>query len=65
MVRNASPPTDNANKLLGKKDKKNNQAALSDMGVASLETDAQKHEDSFERHYNKDLDLDEGNSLLA
>ena len=33
------------------------------MGVAALDSDANKHEDSFERHYNKDLDLDEGNIL--
>lgn len=39
---------------------------MSDMGVASIEAAAgigmlgERSEDSFERYYNKDLDLDEG-----
>ena len=50
-------------KLLGgKKDKKAKQAAVSDIGVIDGAGNDEKkdHTDSFEKYYNKDLDLDEG-----
>jgi hypothetical protein len=49
-----------ASKLLGKKDKKSKQADVADMGNTSKEgKDSKEHNDSFEKYYNKDLDLDE------
>ena len=50
-------------KLLGKKDKKSKQVAVSDIGVVGDDKDGKdgkEHNDSFEKYYNKDLDLDEG-----
>jgi hypothetical protein len=54
-------------KTIGKKEKKSNQANVSDMGVTNLDTTSGANgngdkalDDSFEKYYNKDLDLDEG-----
>ena len=57
-----TPPAPAASsKLLGKKDnKKSKQADVADMGNTSKEgKDSKEHNDSFEKYYNKDLDLDE------
>ena len=48
-------------KLLSKKDKKSSKQQISDTGVIDSKTKEDKdHNDSFEKYYNKDLDLDEG-----
>ena len=55
-------------KLLGKKDKKSKQVAVSDIGVVGDDKDGKdgkEHNDSFEKYYNKDLDLDEGKCHIA
>lgn len=50
--------------LGGKKDTKKKQANVSDIGVLESEgkdaKEGKEQNDSFEKHYNKDLDLDEG-----
>jgi hypothetical protein len=43
---------------MGKKDKKTKQANVSDTGITET-ADEKEHNDSFEKYYNKDLDLDE------
>jgi hypothetical protein len=57
----AKPAASPTSKLLGnKKDKKSKQADVADMGNTSKEgKDSKEHNDSFEKYYNKDLDLDE------
>jgi hypothetical protein len=51
--------------MLGRKDKKQKQSDVSDIGVTNMDQMAhamgadKSVEDSFERYYNKDLDLDE------
>lgn len=48
-------------KLLAKKDKKSSKQHISDTGVIDAKAKEDKdHNDSFEKYYNKDLDLDEG-----
>jgi hypothetical protein len=51
-----------SNKLLGsKKEKKNSKQQAIDIGVSDVKAKEDKeHNDSFEKYYNKDLDLDEG-----
>jgi hypothetical protein len=44
---------------MGKKDKKAKQANVSDTGITDTGKDEKEHNDSFEKYYNKDLDLDE------
>lgn len=48
---------------MGKKDKKSKQSSVSDIGVMDdgpANKEGKEHTDSFEKYYNKDLDLDEG-----
>lgn len=57
-----------ASKLLGgKKDIKKKQSQTADIGVIDGDgkdgKDGKEQNDSFEKHYNKDLDLDEGKHL--
>jgi len=52
-------------KMLGRKEKKQKQSDVSDIGVTNIDqvlaqaVGEKSVEDSFERYYNKDLDLDE------
>lgn len=51
------------NKLLGGSKNKKKGGDVSDLGVTKLkeeEVNKDKMDDSFEKYYNKDLDLDEG-----
>ena len=51
-----------SSKILGsKKERKNSKQHAIDIGVSDVKTKEDKeHNDSFEKYYNKDLDLDEG-----
>lgn len=60
-------PVGSGGKILGRKEKKQKQSELSDIGVTNMDQvlaqavgGERSIEDSFERYYNKDLDLDEG-----
>ena len=56
-------PQATASKLLSKKERKNKAIDVVDqIGGELLGKDAD-HNDSFEKYYNKDLDLEEGNTL--
>jgi hypothetical protein len=47
--------------LGGKKDAKKSKTHAIDIGVSDVKAKEEKeHNDSFEKYYNKDLDLDEG-----
>ncbi len=50
-----------SNKALSKKESKKSKQQAIDIGVIDAKTKEDKeHNDSFEKYYNKDLDLDEG-----
>lgn len=56
--------------LVGKKDGKKKQSQVSDIGVIDSGDgkdgkEGKEQNDSFEKHYNKDLDLDEGKCVRA
>jgi hypothetical protein len=60
-------PQATANKLLQKKERKSKAIDVVDqIGGEMLGKDTDKeHNDSFEKYYNKDLDLEEGKHLLS
>lgn len=49
-----------AQKLLSKKERKSKQIDQMDRVEQSAKDPEREHNDSFERYYNKDLDLEEG-----
>ena len=54
-----------AQKLLTKKERKSKTMDQMDRMQDGLKDPDRDHNDSFEKHYNKDLDLEEGNPLLV
>ncbi len=50
--------------LAGKKEKKSKQQAIDTGVIDSKQKEDKEHNDSFEKYYNKDLDLDEGKKCL-
>ena len=50
--------------LAGKEKKKSKQQAIDTGVIDSKQKEDKEHNDSFEKYYNKDLDLDEGKRAL-